>query len=272
MLKKIYKFIASVLKSPIWIAIVSALVGTLITSMLDWSTSSILGDPEKLVLAISVIIAVITLSGMIFVSIRFTEIYQAIKDINQKVGITARLFSYGESSECVFKNTFEYPTPLINAAKDIIVIDYKGIEETEVTSDEESEYSAWYETLNTATRKPGIRYKRIVQLPSGKTEKITPVLNFDATVLKHFKTMVDTNLNNNQVKLMTCPDFLPNVCIIIIDQKYVIWEIPSIEKGGKFRFEMDLVIEDHSGQLVNDLIKQFEKLVNDSSKVIEVIL
>lgn len=253
--------------SPILIAAASTVLGILIPSLLDWLVSPVLEDAGKIILAFLAGSVFVVVAGMVYVSLRTHEVAEGQKQILQRVGVTARIHTYGEGRPN--KNTFEYPTPLVKTAQEILVIDYiAGSEVAEVSKDDSSDYRAWYDTLNAAARRSGIRYKRILQLSNGATDALGPDQINDPIVLGHFRAMVEAaQSSRSRVVLKTSPVLLPNMCIIVIDQRYVIWEIPSIERGEVFRFDMDLVIEDPYGDLVRDLLTLFEQLDNNAQPV-----
>lgn len=255
--------------SPILIATVSTIIGILLPSLLDWLFSPLLDHASKIVLVFSAAAVLAVVLGMVYFSLRTAEIANGQKEIIQRIGVTARVLTYGEGHH--YKNTFEYPSPLIRTAQEILVIDYLG-GTTEVNKDDSPDYRAWYDTLNSAAHRPGIRYKRILQLSDGATDVVGPAVMNDPVVLGHFRAMVEAGkVPRSQVRLKTSPVFLPNICIIVIDQRHVIWEIPSIERGEVFRFDMDLVIEDPYGDLVRDLLTLFEQL-DDNAVVVRSVV
>lgn len=258
--------------SPVFIAIVSTIAGIVLTSLFEWSTNPLITSQNKAIISLIAFVVITTLAGMLYISMRTTEILDFQrevlnfqKEMIQRMGVNAHLLTY--SSTSLYKNTFEYPTHLLREAKEIIAIDYHNDENTEVIEEQEPEYKAWFELLNNFCKRPGIKYKRIIQLKTGKIESLNAGNNYDPVILDHFRTMTEMHKKNPDVRLMTCPIYLSHICIIIIDRRYVIWEIPTIENDEMFRFEMDLTIEDPVGVFVKDLLNEFDKMVYESATV-----
>ncbi len=202
----------------------------------------------------------------------FREIRKSQSELIKKFGVNARLLTYSPTSE--YKNSFQYPTPLIENASSIIALDYHHIEVVPVdgVNEPEVEYHQWYELLNRVIQnKPGIEYKRIIQLENGATEELDPNNHYDDTVIGHYRTILDVTQRNKNVKLITCPIFLSHICMIIVDHRYVIWELPTIEDDKVFHFDMDLVIEDPEGCFIKELELEIENRLENDSKVVKEI-
>lgn len=195
------------------------------------------------------------------------ETTKAHQDLIKKFGVSARLHPHHSTSQ--YKNPFEYPTPLIENATSIIALDYHDEETVSVESDQKSEYAKWYELINRVIReKKDIEYKRILQLRNGAIEVLPKNDHYDPTVIKHYNLVIQANKTNKKVRLITCPIFLSRMCVMIIDYRYVIWELPVINDDTEFHFDIDLVIEDPEGSLVNELLDEINVRLEENSKLV----
>lgn len=187
----------------------------------------------------------------------FKEIRKSQSELIKKIGVTAKLLTYGDGGD--YQNGFQYPSTLIENATSILALDYHGDERVPVNkfNEPKEDYKNWYELLNTTIEtKPGIEYHRILQLKGGISPTLDSHDHFDKTVIKHYKTILDVKKKNDKVTLRTCPIFLSNVCMLVIDHRYLIWEMPTMENGEDFHFDMDMVIEDPSECFIRKLENQ----------------
>lgn len=260
----------------ILLPIVSALAGILAGVLLEWWTNPLIEDQHRALVTLVTFSVVCTLCGMLFVSINSSHTSKEVKrvraqqdELRNRFGVTARLLTYGTPTS-EYRNTFEYPTQLLKSAREIIAVDYKEAQSSVVVGDQDAEYVQWYANLTKFAQQKGITYKRMIQLKGGAREIFEGNLGFNPTEIDHFKALLKCQDNNRDVLLMTCPVMLSHVCFLIIDNQYVIWEVPYIEGEDVFRFEMDLVVEDPVGVFVGDLKRQIDHMMVGSQKVIRI--
>ena len=127
----------------------------------------------------------------------------------------------------------------------------------------------WYTSLENASKR-GVIYKRIVQLQDGATNSLEKSIINNQAMVRHFGRMLKMQSNEavSRVSLKTSRVFLPNISFVVIDRRYVFWEIPYLDADGKFIFDLDLFISDSNGQFVNDIIKYFTR-IDDRSAIVK---
>jgi hypothetical protein len=198
----------------------------------------------------------------------YAEIIGRVKDIGDRSGTSVELLQYGREEK--YKTSFELPIQLIkNAKSEILILDYfpwPGFSEGDPKiNDIGSRHKTYYqELINVATKKNGVAYHRIVQLPNGDfSPSISRTLLGNGVVKKHFNKMIElmnNNLSSVKVSIKTCKTVYPTTTFIIIDKIHVIWEIPYLIDEKDFKFDLDLYIVDSQGKLAKKLFDKFSKL------------
>ena len=258
------------------VAILSALVGFLVQPLIENLGEGYITSPDRFVVVVSFISAVIMISSLIGFALLFNqnfsyqkEILSHTEDLVKRVGVTARLLTYGPQGQ--YPSSFELPSKLIaSAEKEIIVLDYlpwpgpPGFQ-TGISK----ELQNWYACLEEASKR-GVIYKRIIQLRDGATDALDRSIVSNQTMIRHFERMVKMHKNESRshVSLKTSRVFLPNISFIVIDHRYVFWEIPYLDNDGKFVFDLDLFINDSNGEFVKDIVNYFTR-IDDRSTIVK---
>lgn len=131
------------------------------------------------------------------------------------------------------------------------------------------EFTNYYSALNKyiAQNKP---FARIVQ----HEDEDSSVINVDEIktpiVRKHFDLLLERNKDfTSHARLMGSKIFMPKVSFIIIDDKYLVWEMPFIDPKNIFHFSHDLFIADSTGKVVDEFVNMFETIQKESVKIDE---
>jgi len=237
--------------------IIIAIVVILLTTLLELFFKSPKWDQNKLIMSIAILVTLSILIGIIVFTKQAQELikvqnemlvktnkYQ--EELIRKLGVNVDIIMYNPT--CDPENGFSAYKALIKKAKSIIALDYHDEETVEIETEQEQGYVEWYELLNEVIKGDKIEeYTRFIQLKAGAVNTLYSNNHFDPTVFNHYKTILEINKKvglSKNIHLITCPIFLPRICFIIIDHRYVIWELPTISNDIKFTFDMDLLIED----------------------------
>ena len=261
------------------IAVLSALSGFLIQPLIENLGGEYFTSPEKFVLIVSVFGGVILILSLVGFAMLFNEsikmqkeVLSSTDDLVKRFGVSVRLLAYGSKNE--YSTTFELPTRLIESAKEeILILDYLSLPGSfELQSTTSKDLQSWYLCLEKACTR-GVAYKRIVQIQDGATDVLDRSIVGDTAMIRHFEKIVKMHDNESMahVSLKTSRVFLPEVSIVVIDSRYVFWEIPSLTGDGKFRFDLDLFINDANGEFVKDLKNYFNKIEARSSTVVRLV-
>jgi hypothetical protein len=257
------------------IAIGFGLLGFLVPLILDHFGAGFITSHDRFVVVVSVVSGVILISSLIGFTVLFSdnfrtqkEILSHTEDLVKRVGVTARLLTYGPEGE--YPSSLELVSSLVAAAeKEIVVLDYlPWAGDPDLQADMSKELQNWYTCLENASKR-GVIYKRIVQLQDGATNTLArPIINNQA-MIRHFQRMLKLQSNESlsRVSLKTSRVFLPGISFIVIDRRYVFWEIPYLDGDGKFVFDLDLFFNDANGQFVNDITKYFTRIDDRSTFV-----
>ncbi len=256
---------------------VSAGLGFALSFLYDFIWGDYKGNPNIVLVVIVSVALGLTLAVLIMIRnqmkdlvlgqrklLRATE--KSHDDLIKKFGVNIKLLTYGPGSD--YQNTFQMPTKLLHNAKSIIALDYHG-ETVRYDTKLEQAYIDWYELLNTVINEnPEIEYRRILQLKKGATDSLKAANHFDPVVIKHYQQIMQVNQTNKHVRLQTCPIFLSRTCFIIIDKKYIFWELPVINNDSDFHFDMDMMIEDPDGNMVQELIDQINLRIEHTASIV----
>lgn len=258
------------------VAVLSALIGFLVQPLIEYLGAGYITSPEKLIVVVSFISGVILILSLIGFALLFNdnhrtqkEILAHTEDIVKRVGVTARLLTYGPDGE--YPSSLEVLSSLVTAAqKEIIVLDYLPWAGTpDLQADMSKELQNWYTCLEEASKR-GVVYKRIVQLKDGATNSLEKSIINNQAMVRHFGRMLKMQSNESvsKVALKTSRIFLPNISFIVVDRRYVFWEIPYVDAEGNFVFDLDLYINDSNGQFINDIVKYFTR-IDDRSMIVK---
>ena len=261
-MKNIFKNEKSVINE-----IIIAVIVVLITTFIELIMQSTEWDENNYIVIVVILCVFTILITLFFIEKNISRISNSQDNLIKKLGVHAELISYDEPK---LINTFKYfEKYILGAEKSIVALDYHQNEFVYVDPDFINAYNNWYTVLNNIVVKKEIEYMRIIQLNNPKSV-LSSKDGFNETVLNHFKFMIDAD--SSQICLKSCKVFLPHMCLIIIDNKYVIWEIPTVEDNKMFRFDMDLFIIDPDGDFIKSLNKEIRKIENNSTLVKKVVI
>jgi hypothetical protein len=222
---------------------------------------------------------------VLFIILTFVYLVEFIVKIMGKMNapITAKINKYYDDD-----NGFENVIKLVNKAeKKIIILDYiekndkMKVDQTQsnesMTSiEKEFEYKKWFNAIEDKCRS-GIIYERIIQIDNDsftELEKNNQIDLQNKRLINHLKQCIDIRKNISEIKylknvsLYLTKTVIMSTCIIIIDDKYLIWEAPFLDDKGNFDFSFDIIIEDHDKQVVEDLCQKIQSMKNENSKII----
>jgi hypothetical protein len=167
------------------------------------------------------------------------------------------------------RNSFTVVIDLLKVAKDVVVLDYFpwGGSIDPHQDEKNSLFKKYYEALDAFIDRDG-HYKRLIQLPDGRSEILLEKDIADPIAIAHLKkALLLSQKFDTLVSLKTCQVFIPNVSFLIIDGCYISWEVPSLDTNNTFEFGYDFYIVDPKKKVTNELLSMIAKIDNQSTPV-----
>ncbi len=242
------------------------LLGLLGSSVFDYFTKQVLSPEKVIVVLLPIIGLIIVIVSAMAIQRYYQQTSKSIEKIANSVSVTIDLLSYSDRRKA--QASIEEIIGLIkNANKGIMILD-----NAPWTANVNSYYPAdwlnkYYEALNKYID-AGNPYVRIIQMPDQNSTIIETEDIKSPIALSHFKKVLEKNsFINSRCALMKSKIFLPKVTFIIIDEQYIIWEIPIVDLQNKLQFANDFLINDRDGKLVGELTTLLKAFEHEATKI-----
>ena len=250
------------------INVATFILGLLGSSLFDAVTKPLLSTEMRVVVVVSILGCTILILTSTFMRNIFVQNAEAIRTVADNMYPTIELLSY-ES----IRNPFTVLIEIIKNAKDLVILDYfpwdSKINPKQDMPD--SDYFKYYAALDAFIDRGG-HYMRLVQLPNGASKTLTEKDISDPVAIKHLrKALISSKQPHSNVALKTCQISLRNVSFLIIDEKYVSWEIPNVDTNNTFEFSYDFSIDDPKKKIVTALLEMTTQINNQSTPVTEIV-
>jgi hypothetical protein len=250
----------------------SAILGLLMSSLLENWSKSWFDTLTKAIIVSEVLFGVIIISGMISVGVlvRRMDAQQAraeqyLEDIARRLGITVDFCS--AYSEAEGANMFRRDQSIIaKAQREILVLEYRSrppgyLWVTEGLSSYEARRK-WFNTLYEKAwehRAEGSFFvRRIIQLPEGPSQEVQGVLESDPLYAEHLQKMLALQSEFKDSTYVKTSRIVIQATVVLVDDRHVLFELRSEEPEtillGTFHFD------DTTGVLVQQLKRLWQRV------------
>lgn len=243
------------------ISLGSLLLGFLGSSVFDYFTNQTLTLERVLIVVLPIvglmIVILCAVAIQLYVAGYFQLFYQsnkALQKVTNHLGPTIRLLPYGE--EKANRESFGELIELINKANEVEVLDHVPWFSGWDSSQKRIWIDQYYDALNRYIQ-TGKTYIRIIQ-SDGEPTIIKSDQIKDPMALNHFRMIMAKNSDiSSNSKLMGSKVFMPRVSYLLIDQRYLIWEVPIRNLKDKWQLSNDFFIDDPEGKVVGEIRRLF---------------
>ena len=248
------------------ISVAALLLGFLGSSVFDYFTKQVLGPEKVIVVLLPVLGLIIVIISTMAVQRYYEQTAKSVDKIASSVNVTISLLTYSDRRKT--QATYEEIIRLVkNARKEILVLDNAPWSASLDTSQSNAWFKKYYEALNNYID-AGNPYVRIIQMPDQNKAIIKAEDIKSPIALSHFKKVMEKNSDiKSNSRLMGSKIFFPKVTFIIIDQRYIIWEMPIIDLHDKLQFSDDFLINDGDGKLVGELTRVLKVIQLDATPI-----
>lgn len=274
-----------------WRGVVQSIAVLLIGVLLEPAFGAIaprLFQPENLpavlfimTSALFLISAVYAISFSNIAYARVTDTFERIDDLARSVGVRVNIVLDGSDA---VKRAYPLLTQLMrDARREILVLDYLPVTEAgdimghgpKISSAERLNYYheihqrlAEAEKSEPESQQAGFQYHRLIQM--SQPDRLATLVSKDEALLEHCKMLVEMSKRKPEfVTLKVCETFYEGT-IIIVDQRYVVWEIDALDpRSGQFYAQCVLLFDDPLGQLVNEVLRLYYRIDPNATLVRE---
>jgi hypothetical protein len=261
----------------ILIAIASAIFGLLISPLLEKITSPLFDDQTHALLAGLSLVALLSIIAVVTTGIfarrhekTISEVSDELSSINQRLGLTVRFVhsppkrSTGEAYR-IGREIIE------KAENEILVLHYlrppqeRAEErtypvETEEYGTERDEYTLALLEKFRQNKDRRLFYRRIIQLPEGRDTKLTEE-RLGKRWLQHLNAVLEILDEYQDAGHIKKASVFLEQTYVIVDRRYVIWGIDSVEPEHGVRYmEGTLFFDDPHHEFVQYLLGFFQRI------------
>jgi len=286
--KNAWKFLLTIKWIQAILFVVSVLFGLLIEPIIGEIVSPHINTTNRIIvteLALIAIIILVALNAALAFHVtndaRRKELQKQVETISQSVGLRAEFLH--ESGGEPGRDAYTIVRQLVGAAQEeLLILDHRPTltssrfyDQTPPQSPSRKQYYDEMTRKATSRTHAGayFRYKRIVQLDEGPTNKWNTAVNTDTCFADHCRQILTFRASTPKAvsTIKTSRVFFPKSSIVIVDGKRVLMEVAIIGPDGSARVEGDLVFYDPEGKFAGPLRQLFEHIDGQSTLLEQVV-